>query len=151
MLAGLRGGDRDLAVQRVGQRDADGVDERVVEHRPPVGHGALEAHPFRVGPPLRAHVRRHDQPRRHAEVGEVLGHTAIGGRVHPAHPAETDHPDPDRAHQPGVIAISPLSVKGSTNSMASPDQNLPGSYQLIGRLSGSRPMFWNVTATSSAQ
>ena len=151
MLAGLRGGDRDLAVQRVGQRDADGVDERIVEHRAPVGDGALEADALGVRTPRRADVRRHDQPRRQPEVGEVLGEAAVGRRVHAAHPTEPDHADPDRRHQPWATAISPLSAYGSTNSISSPDQNLPGSYQLIGRLSPSTPMFWKVTATSSAQ
>ena len=55
-----------------------------------------------------------------------------------------------RAAQPRT-AISPVSANGGTRSIRSPLQKRPGSYQLAGRRSGSRPMCWYVVATSSAQ
>ena len=69
-------------------------------------------------------------------------------RVDAAHQPRADDPD---ARHPGRTAISSPSVNGSASTIWSPLQNLPGSYQLIGRLSGSRPMCCSVTATSSAQ
>ena len=48
---------------------------------------------------------------------------------------------PARAAQYGYLtSISPLSENGSTRSIWSPLQNLPGSYQLAGRCLGSSPM-----------
>ena len=41
-----------------------------------------------------------------------------------------------------LTSISPPSANGGTSSIRSPLQKRPGSYQLAGRLLGSRPICW---------
>ena len=47
-----------------------------------------------------------------------------------------------RVAVPQRTATSPPSANGGTSSIRSPLQKRPGSYQLAGRLGGSRPMCW---------
>src|SRR4029453_13659047 len=75
--------------------------------------------------------------RRRARPGPVAGHPPPPG------------PPPGAGGQPP--GISPPNRYGGSRVMRSPLQNRPGSYQLAGRLWGSRPMAWYVAATSSAQ
>ena len=63
VLAGLGGGNRDLAVHRVRHRDAHDVDGGVLEHSAPVADRALEADPFGMRPARLADVRGDHQPR----------------------------------------------------------------------------------------
>jgi excinuclease ABC subunit C len=66
-----------------------------------------------------------------------------GARGGPRRPAE-GRARAARAPAHAALAHPHLGPRtnGSTSWVASPDQNRPGSYQLAGRLAGSRPMFW---------
>ena len=147
------GGERLLAQHRLARRDAREHERLVREH----GRGDDDG----------VHVVGRDQlqpVRVHRAGAETLGRRAVRvGDGHEPRPGDLRRQQPrvDGAHQPraddadarhpGRTAISSPSENGSSSTMSSPLQNLPGSYQLIGRLSGSRPMCCSVTATSSAQ
>lgn len=91
MLAGLRNGDTDLAMQRVGCRDTDDVDARIVEQLAPVEVYASGAVPTRKLLGLCRHsIGNGHQVRGHRQIREVVADPYVRAGVDLSHPAGTD-------------------------------------------------------------
>ena len=95
-LAGLRGGDADLAVQHVRRADGDHVDVGVGEDLAVVGGAALVAqHVLGVLDAVRGGVGGDHQPALEAQLGVDRGHGLVGAGVQLAHPADADQAHAD--------------------------------------------------------